>query len=43
MPAHGIGLSDDFDLQVFRFMAHPTKPSITVCYVSFQQLFQLLA
>ena len=26
-----------------RFIAHPTKPSITVCYAFFQQQFQLLA
>ena len=41
MPALEIGKLDD--LQGLRFMAHPTKPSITVCYVFFQLQLQLPA
>lgn len=36
MPAQRVNMLDEFDSQVFWFMAHPTKPSIAVCYLFFQ-------
>ena len=37
MPAHGVKCWMSMnDSQVFWFMAHPTKPSIAVCYLFFQ-------